>query len=169
MDDQFQKLFKWNGDCLEDTRFWCEPKLTQEALSQITSLPFNPYDGLASFEARGFFLLGSVSNHLQLPAIFIRKHKKFFEKMNHKRIDFKNWKNAPETLTVLRDSLPKVEKVLIVDDILETGRSLEAGQKLLSGLDIEIIGAFYLLDASTEDIAAKLGFPIYSVVKHKLF
>lgn len=168
MNDRFQNIFKWNGERLEDTRFWCEPQLTREALSQIAGLPFNHYDGLASFEARGFFLLGCVSNHIQLPAVFIRKHKKFFEKMNHERIDFKNWKNEPETLTVLKDSLPEVKRVLIVDDILETGRSLEAGKKLLSHLNIEIVGAFYLLDASTEDISAKLGFPIYSALKHKL-
>lgn len=168
MNDRFRKIFKWNGDRLEDTRFWCEPKLTQEAISQIKGIPFDHYDGLASFEARGFFLLGVASNHLQLPTVFIRKYKKFFERMSHYRIDFKNWKNEPEALVVLKDSLPEVKRVLIVDDILDTGRSLEAGQKLLFQMNIEIVGAFYLLDASKEDIAARLGFPIYSAMKHKL-
>ena len=168
MNDRFRRIFKWNGDRLEDTRFWCEPQLTQAALFQIKEIPFDHYDGLASFEARGFFLLGVASNHFQLPSVFIRKNKKFFEKMNHHRVDFRNWKNEPESLVVLKDSLPEVKRVLIVDDILDTGRSLEAGQKLLSEINIEIVGAFYLLDASKEDIGARLGFPIYSAMKHQI-
>jgi adenine/guanine phosphoribosyltransferase-like PRPP-binding protein len=56
-----------------------------------------------------------------------------------------------------------------VDDILDTGRSLEAGMTLVGVLGIEIVGAFYILNAASEEITSKFRFPIKSAIQHRLF
>lgn len=168
MDNKFRKLFQWNENRLEDVRFWCEPALTAEALDAIPGLGFPRFDGIATFEARGFYLAGIVSARLNLPVLFLRKHKRFYDKMDHAKISFQNWKGEEEALTVLKKSAPPVSKVLIVDDILDTGRSLLAGQELLRAMNVEIIGAFYLLNAATEETVKQFSFPIRSTAKQKL-
>lgn len=168
MKSKFHSLFQWNGERLEDVRFWCEPQLTAEALGQIPGCHFPAHDGLVTFEARGFFLAGIASAQLNLPVALIRKHKRFYDKMDHAKVSFKNWKNEEETLTMLKKSTPPVSKVLVVDDILDTGRSLLAGQELLQTMNIEIVGAYYLLNAADEKTLQQFSFPIHAAMKHKL-
>jgi adenine phosphoribosyltransferase len=169
MKNKFNPLFQWAGDKVEDVRFWCEPVLTAEAIQQISKLGFGQFDGIASFEARGFFLAGMAASQLKLPTVLIRKHKRFYDQMEHQRIDFTNWKHEPESLTILKKSLPSVTRALIVDDIFDTGNSLRAGAQLLEQLGIKIAGAFYLLNAGSPDSLEKFRFPIEAVLKKRLF
>jgi adenine phosphoribosyltransferase len=168
METNFKPLFKWNGDKLEDVRFWCEPSLTRQAIETISSKPFPAFDGFVSFEARGFFLAGMASAICGLPVLPIRKHKSFYDKMAHEKISFQNWKGESETLTVLKDSLPSLRRVLVIDDILDTGRSLKAGESLLRSMGIDIVGAFYLLNAGSKVNLSSFSFPIHSILEHKL-
>lgn len=165
----FKNLFQWNGNVLEDVRFWCEPELTAQAIAKIPSLGFSNFDGIATFEARGFFLAGVATPVLKVPTVLFRKHKRFYDKMDHQRIDFMNWKNEAESLTVLKKSLPSVKRVIVVDDIFDTGNSLKAGVSLLKTLNIEIVGAYYMLNAGSEEALSQFNFPIKATLKHKLF
>ncbi len=167
--DKFRNLCVWNGDTIEDVRFWCEPELTKEGIQLIGKSDFPDFDAFVTFEARGFYLAGMAAAMYSKPSVLIRKHKKFYEKMEHAKVSLTNWKNDPETLTILKKGLPTAKRVLVVDDILDTGRSLEAGVSLLGGLDIEIVGAFYILNAASEEITSKFSFPIKSAIQHKLF
>ena len=169
MKEKFKPLFQWNGEAVEDVRFWCEPELTSMAIHEISGLGFAHFDGIASFEARGFFLAGMAADQLKMPAILIRKHKRFYDGMAHERIDFTNWKNEPEALTVLTNSLPPVKRALIVDDIFDTGNSLRAGIQLLERVGIRPVGAFYLLNAGTEKALGDFSLPIESILRKKLF
>lgn len=169
MEEKFDALFSWNEDRIEDVRFWCEPELTLEAIRSIRDLSLPDYDGLVTFEARGFFLAGIASAVLNLPVVFIRKHKPFYDKMDHQKMSFTNWKGEPETLTILKKSMPPVKKVMVVDDILDTGRSLQAGVELLNSLDVEVAGAYYLLNAANDKVTGEFKFPIYSAKKRHLF
>ena len=168
MKNKFHSLFDWNEGRLEDVRFWCEPELTAAAITSIESLGFPEFDGFASLEARGFYLAGIASSIFRLPVVLVRKHKAFYEKMNCAKIDFTNWKGEKEALTIIKKSIPAAKRVLIVDDIFDTGRSLKASEKLLKSLNIEIVGAYYLLNAGSDEALADFSFPIKAAVKHKL-
>lgn len=169
MENEFKPLFQWSGDTVEDVRFWCEPDLTVKAIESISTMGFQPFDGIASFEARGFFLAGIAASHLKRPTVLIRKHKRFYDNMEHARVDFVNWKNEPESLTILQKSMPNVKRVLVVDDIYDTGNSLHAGTQLLQQLGVEVVGAFYLLNAGSSESLSKFQFPIEAILKKKLF
>jgi adenine/guanine phosphoribosyltransferase-like PRPP-binding protein len=169
VEPKYRPLFQWQDEKLEDVRFWCEPELTTEAVRSIETFEFPAYDCLVSFEARGFFLAGMAAMQFQKPVIPVRKHKAFYEKMAHAKIEYINWKGEREALTVLKNTLPAARRALVIDDIFDTGRSLEAGAELLAGLGIELVGAFYLLNAGSEQALSKFKFPIHSIAKQKLF
>ncbi len=167
MSAQYNELFVWSGDKIEDVRFWCEPTLTTEAIKKIGEVDFPAYDGFATFEARGFYLAGIASSIFKKPVVMIRKHKPFYDKMAHAKKNYVNWKSQEESLVILDDTLPKVQRVLVVDDILDSGRSLTAGQMLLASRGISIVGAYYLLDARRDEVP--FDFQIASVLKKSLF
>lgn len=167
--DELKQLFEWDGDRLEDVRFWCEPQATITALEQIGHLDFPQFDGFVTFEARGFFLAGVATALYRKPTVTVRKHKRFYDKMAHAKVTFMNWKNEEESLVLLKKTLPNCKRVLVVDDILDTGRSLKAGHDLLLKEGIEIVGAFYLLDARKDTNEICFEFPIKSARKQTLF
>jgi len=166
----FTDLFAWNNGKIEDVRFWCEPHLTLDVLKRIESeFSICDVEGFVGIEARGFYLAGAASLQYGLPTILVRKHKSFFDKMDHASVRFQNWKGDSETLTVMKSSLPKLNSALIVDDILDTGASLKATQQLLTSLDIKVKGAFYLLNSYGESASQDFGIPIKSALTRKLF
>jgi adenine/guanine phosphoribosyltransferase-like PRPP-binding protein len=167
---KYSKLFVWDGDKIEDIRFWCCPDETISALNELPNFfDLGHVDGFCALEARGFLLSGIAAAIFKKPVLPIRKHKRFYDRMDHTRVDFTNWKGDPEAITFLRKSNPQVKRVLVVDDILDSGASLQAVTQLFSKEAIEIVGAYYLLDASREDLSGRFKFPIRSAVKHKLF
>ncbi len=105
---RFKDLFIWDDGKIEDVRFWCEPDLTLEALKLIESeFSLGTIESFIGIEARGFYLAGAASIQYRTPTIMVRKHKPFFNKMDHESVHFKNWKGDPESLTVMKNSLPK--------------------------------------------------------------
>ncbi len=57
------------------------------------------------------------------------------------------------------------KRLFFLDDIIETGNSLKAAERMLEKHGIEIIGAFYLMDASTKEIRNSFNFPIRSLLR----
>ena len=66
-------------------------------------------------------------------------------------------------------TIPEPKRVLVIDDILDTGASLAAGVELLAGEGIEVIGAFYLLNAGSDEALSQFRFPIRETLRHRLF
>jgi adenine/guanine phosphoribosyltransferase-like PRPP-binding protein len=170
VETEFKDLFVWNQDRIEDVKFWCEPELTTKSIHKIREI-FNiqEIDGFVALEARGFYLAGIASAIYKLPCVMVRKHKAFYNKMDHESVHFKNWKDEPESLTIVKDTLPHVKSVLVVDDILDTGASLRASKELLARADIHINGAFYLLNSYGENASHDFGFSVHSLITKKLF
>lgn len=79
---------------------------------------------------------------------------------------FINWKDDPEKLFVFDHSL-KGKRVLFIDDILDTGRSLQAAEKNLTSHQKKIVGAFYLMDNTEQKIRDQFDFPIKSLLRFK--
>ncbi|USN48025.1 MAG: hypothetical protein H6626_02745 [Pseudobdellovibrionaceae bacterium] len=167
---EFDALFLWNQRRVEDVRFWCEPELSNKAIEKIAiNFDVNNIDGFVALEARGFFLAGMATQLYKKPSLVIRKHKNFYDKMEHKKIEFFNWKNEKEALTILKNTIPKGKNFLIVDDIIDTGASLRASNELMKRLDLNLAGAFYLLNSIGEEGTSQFDFPIKSLLTRKLF
>lgn len=102
-----------------------------------------PIDRVAGLEARGFILGGAVAHQLGVGFIPVRKA----GKLPHERIsqDY-DLEYGKATVELHTDSLQPGESILIVDDLLATGGTAEAGIKLIERLGGKIAGCAFVVD-----------------------
>ncbi len=105
-------------------------------------------DKVAGLEARGFILAGAVA--FQLKAGFIAIRKKGYLKgktIGQKVVDYSGKAKVLETQA---NTVKKGERILIVDDFLETGQQARAAVNLIKKLGGQIVGLSVLADDSNE-------------------
>ncbi|WP_179378863.1 adenine phosphoribosyltransferase [Jannaschia marina] len=100
-------------------------------------------DAVAGLEARGFILGGAVAHQLGCGFVPIRKKGKLpgetFEQ------DYA-LEYGTATVEVHRDALPPGARVLLVDDLLATGGTAQAGISLLERLGTQVVGCAFVID-----------------------
>ncbi|MEM7642449.1 MAG: adenine phosphoribosyltransferase [Pseudomonadota bacterium] len=100
-------------------------------------------DAVAGLEARGFILGGAVAHQLGTGFVPLRKKGKLpgdtFEQ-NY------SLEYGTATLEVHKDALPAGARVLMVDDLLATGGTAQAGVALLERLGCQVVGCAFVID-----------------------
>jgi adenine phosphoribosyltransferase len=94
-------------------------------------------------EARGFILGGAIAHQLAVGFVPIRKKGKLPGTTISQ--DYK-LEYGEAIVEVHDDALLPGEKVLLVDDLLATGGTAEAGIKLIERLGAEIVGCAFIVD-----------------------
>jgi len=102
-----------------------------------------PYDKFAGIEARGFLLAGALSGKMGGGVIMIRKPGKLPYKK--KRIEYK-LEYGEDALEIHEDAIRPGERVVVVDDLLATGGTAEAGCKLVEELGGEVVKVLFLVE-----------------------
>jgi adenine phosphoribosyltransferase len=108
----------------------------------------NPYAGMridkvVGLEARGFILGGAIAHQLSLGFVPIRKKGKLPGTVISQAYKLEYGEAVME---IHDDALQPGEKVLIVDDLLATGGTCEAGIKLCERLGAEVVGCAFVID-----------------------
>lgn len=100
-------------------------------------------DKIAVIDARGFLLGTAMAYRLDCGVSLVRKE----GKLPYKTICESYQKEyGIDVLTMHEDTIKKGEKVLIVDDILATGGTVEAASKMVEKLGGEIIGMSFMVN-----------------------
>ena len=101
------------------------------------------FDKLVGIEARGFVLAGALAAKIGGGVVLLRKPGKLpYEK---KRIDYK-LEYGEDALEVHKDAIKPGEKIVVVDDLLATGGTAEAGCQLVEELGGEIVKVLFLVE-----------------------
>jgi adenine phosphoribosyltransferase len=108
----------------------------------------HPYAGLridcvAGLEARGFILGGAVAHQLSVGFIPMRKKGKLPGATVSQSYQLEY---GEAELEVHDDAIEAGQKVLIVDDLLATGGTAEAGVKLVERLGGEVVSTAFIID-----------------------
>ncbi len=108
----------------------------------------HPYAGLqidrvAGLEARGFILGGAVAHQLSVGFVPIRKKGKLPGQTIEQAYALEYGEAVME---VHGDAIQPGEKVLIVDDLLATGGTAEAGVKLVERMGGEIVSTAFIIE-----------------------
>ena len=108
----------------------------------------NPYAGMridkvVGLEARGFILGGAIAHQLSVGFVPIRKKGKLPGAVISQAYTLEYGEAVME---VHDDALQAGENVLIVDDLLATGGTCEAGIRLCERLGAEIVGCAFVID-----------------------
>lgn len=99
---------------------------------------------IAGIDARGFILWSMLAEKYQLPLVMIRKEGKLPDTIVAKASYESEYSH--ETLTIRNDLLSKNNTVLIADDILATGGTLQAAIELIKGCGAQKIYAGVLVE-----------------------
>ena len=101
------------------------------------------FDKIAAIESRGFVFASAVSYKLKKPFIMMRKKNKLpSEKIS---VDFQ-LEYGTATLEIHKDSLSEGDKVLIIDDLIATGGTAEAGAKLVEMSKAKVAGFIFIIN-----------------------
>ena len=100
-------------------------------------------DKVVGLEARGFILGGAIAHQLTKGFVPIRKKGKLPGAVISQAYTLEYGEAVME---IHDDALQPGEKVLIVDDLLATGGTCEAGIKLVERLGAEVVGCAFVID-----------------------
>jgi len=112
------------------------------------------YDKIAGIEARGFLLAGALSGKLGGGVVMMRKPGKLPYKK--RRVEYQ-LEYGEDALEVHEDAIYPGEKIVVVDDLLATGGTAEAGCKLVEELGGEVVKVLFLVELPELDGRSKLG------------
>ena len=101
------------------------------------------FDKISAIESRGFVFASVVSYKLKKPLIMMRKKNKLpAEKYS---VDFE-LEYGKATIEVHKDSIVNGDKVLIIDDLIATGGTAEAGAKLVEISAGKVAGFIFIIN-----------------------
>ena len=126
------------------TTLFADPRGFRMAIDQLLH-PYagQPIDKVVGLEARGFILGGAIAHQLSVGFVPIRKK----GKLPGTTISQDYKLEYGEAIVEIHDeAIQPGEKVLVVDDLLATGGTAEAGIKLLERLGAEITGVAVVID-----------------------
>ena len=126
------------------TTLFADPRGLRMAVDQLLT----PYAGLAidkvvGLEARGFILGGAVAHQLSVGFVPVRKKGKLPGTVISEAYTLEYGEAVVE---LHDDAISAGERVLIVDDLLATGGTAEAGIKLVERLGGVVVGCAFVID-----------------------
>lgn len=126
------------------TTLFEDPRGFRMAVDQL----LHPYAGaridkVVGLEARGFILGGAVAHQLSVGFVPVRKAGKLPGKVISQAYQLEYGRAVVE---LHDDAIAPGEKVLVVDDLLATGGTAEAGIKLIERLGGEIVSCAFIVD-----------------------
>ncbi len=121
-------------------------------------------DAVVSIEARGFIIGSALAYRLGSGLVPVRKKGKLPWRVYSKTYDLEY---GQDQLEVHRDGIEPEQNVLIVDDVIATGGTVEAVVKLVKEMKGNIIGAAFLIELVDLKGREKLGdIPVLSLIKY---
>lgn len=100
-------------------------------------------DRVAGLEARGFILGGAVAHQLSVGFLPIRKKGKLPARTIEQSYQLEY---GEATVEIHDDAVQPGENILVVDDLLATGGTAEAGIKLIERLGGNIVACAFVID-----------------------
>ena len=126
------------------TTLFADPRGFRMAIDQM----LHPYAGVAidkvvGLEARGFILSGAIAHQLSVGFVPIRKAGKLPGKTISQDYVLEY---GQATVEIHDDAIQPGERILVVDDLLATGGTAEAGIKLIEQLGGEVVSCAFIID-----------------------
>lgn len=120
------------------------------------------FDVVAGTESRGFIFGMPIAYNLKKPFVLIRKQGKLPCETVSKTYDLEY---GQATIEMHKDAVKPGQKVVIVDDLIATGGTVEAAAQLIEELGGEVAGMVFLIELAGLKGRDKLGkYKIDSVV-----
>lgn len=101
------------------------------------------FDVLAGTESRGFIFGTPVAYNMHKPFVLVRKKGKLPYKTISQEYDLEY---GTATIEMHTDSIKPGQKVVLIDDLIATGGTIEAAAKLVEKLGGEVVKMIFLME-----------------------
>lgn len=120
-------------------------------------------DSIVAAESRGFIFAAPLALALKAAFVPVRKPGKLpFQKHSYSY----DLEYGSDTLEMHTDALKSGQRVLVMDDLLATGGTVEACCKLLENFSVEIVGCAFCIHLTALGGAARLRAPLFSLLEY---
>jgi len=126
------------------TPLLASPRAFREAINQmVAQVRDRQVQVVAAAEARGFLFAAPLALELQAGLVPIRKPGKLpYETLSHTyELEY-----GTDTLEIHADAIPQGARVLVVDDVLATGGTVEACCRLVEKAGGVVVGCAFLIE-----------------------
>ena len=121
-----------------------DPKAFNFSIDKIVEISKKiEFDKISAIESRGFVFASAVSYKLEKPLVMMRKKNKLPAEKHS--VDFE-LEYGKATIEVHKDSISNGDKVLIIDDLIATGGTAEAGAKLVEISKGNVAGFIFIIN-----------------------
>ena len=122
------------------------------------------FDVITGLESRGFIFGMPIAYNLHKPFVLVRKAGKLPCETISRTYDLEY---GSATIEMHKDSIKPGQKVVIVDDLIATGGTIEAAIKLVEELGGEVVKVVFLMELAGLKGREKLaGYDVASVIKY---
>ena len=122
------------------------------------------YDVIAGVESRGFLFGAPIAYKNNKPFALVRKKGKLPRETVEESYDLEY---GSATIEMHKDSIQPGQKVLVVDDLIATGGTLEATIKLVEQLGGEVVGVLVLMELKGLHGRDRIKCPVYSAIQYE--
>jgi len=125
------------------------------------------YDKIVGLDARGFPMAGALSASTGIPFSMARKKGKLPGKTIFTQYELEY---GIDELHLQEDAISSNERVLIIDDVIATGGTLEAAITLIKSSDAEVAGILSIMELEFLGGGKRLrdnGYDVYSILQEK--
>jgi adenine phosphoribosyltransferase len=136
-------------------------KVTVDRLAEIVR-PFRP-DVLAGIESRGFLTAAPLALELGLGFMMVRKKGKLPGPTVPYTYDLEY---GTDTVEIQEGAVEKGQRVVILDDLLATGGTLNASVQLLRKVGADVVGGACIMELTFLKGRDKLDIPFASLVEY---
>ena len=137
------------------------PDIFSKAIDEMTlKIKKMNATAIAGIDSRGFIFASVIAYKLKLKLIIIRKQGKLPGKTFKSSYNLEYGSN---TLEIQKDFLNSKDKVVVIDDILATGGTINAAFKLIKKTNANLVGALVLLELVFLNGRAKLKSKVQSI------
>ena len=142
-----------------------EPHAFQEAIDrQAGHYQAKDIDAVAAAEARGFLFAAPLALRMSRPLVPLRKPGKLPYRTHALQYDLEY---GSAELQIHIDGVAPGDRVLLVDDLLATGGTMEAGCKLIEKAGGNVVGCAFLVELAFLHGRERLaGYEVFSLIQY---
>ena len=137
----------------------------KECIDQMSKVLMKlKFDKIASIESRGFVFASALAYNLSKSLILMRKKNKLPADKYSQEFELEYGK---ATIEIHKDSIQPKEQILIIDDLIATGGTAEAGAKLVErseGIVSGFIFVINLFDVGGKKLLEDKGYKTFSLI-----
>ena len=152
--DELERSFRWVDGHADVWRWFADGQLFPRVVGELAD-PFRDVGvtKVATLEARGFLLAGAVAKELGAGVVAIRKQGGALPGPRSEALTSPDYRGRRLTLVMRSDLLSIQDRVLLVDDWIETGAQALAARALVEGPGAVFAGlAVIVRDGTSEDV-----------------